>query len=333
MDVTRTAASRTKATRKQPALSATSTSPKSEFPPASSSLHPSKKLKLQASYTARSPFPDYSHPTAEEATEVYQLLSINHPSHVPTIRRSPQPMNNSAQTCGRVPNVIEAVIGTILSQNTSGANCARAKANLDEAFGRNNFEAIVHAPKEKVVDAIRTGGLANKKAGMIQTLLKDIKKKHGVYSLQHLAGEPRVLGEEPVTMKDEEIMQELLTYGGVGPKTASCVLLFCLERDSFAVDTHVYRLSRLLGWVPAKADRVLAQAHLDLLVPAELKYGLHVLMIQHGRTCKGCKKAGSGEGCVLKTYLKDKRVKTEDAFDERLEEVACETEVKEEGKD
>lgn len=36
---------------------------------------------------------------------------------------------------------------------------------------------------------------------------------------------------------------------------ASCVLLFCLARDSFAVDTHVFRLSQQLGWVPAKATR------------------------------------------------------------------------------
>ncbi len=297
-------------TQEPPAPAATLVSRKSKTSTVSSPSHPSKKLKLQASFTTRSPFPDYPHPTPEEALNVYQILSTNHPAHVPALRRSPQPTNNSSQTCGHVPNVIEAVIGTILSQNTSGANSARAKSNLDETFGRNNFEVIACAPKEEVVDAIRTGGLANKKAGMIQTLLRAVKEKHGVYSLQHLAGEPRASGEKSVVMKDEEVMQELLSYDGVGPKTASCVLLFCLGRDSFAVDTHVYRLSRLLGWVPVRADRVLAQAHLDLRVPAELKYGLHVLMIQHGRTCKGCKKDGSETSCVLKAYLKDKKTQT-----------------------
>lgn len=293
----------------------------------------SKKLKLQASYTAQSPFPEYPHPTSSEALEVYNLLTAAHRPNAPVVRQPPQATSNSAQTCGRVPNVIEAVIGTILSQNTSGANCARAKKGLDEAFGRNNFEGIVNAPKEKVVDAIRVGGLANKKAGMIQNLLKAIKEKHGVYSLQHLAGEPRTPDDTPIIMSDEEIMQELLSYDGVGPKTASCVLLFCLERDSFAVDTHVYRLSRLLGWVPATADRVLAQAHLDLRIPAGLKYGLHVLMVQHGRACKGCKKPGSGESCVLKTYLREKRIKTEEDFDQKLEEVNREMGVKEEEKE
>ncbi|KAJ3565475.1 hypothetical protein NP233_g7611 [Leucocoprinus birnbaumii] len=282
-----------------------------------------KKQKLQASFTKISPFPDYPHPTPDEASAIHQLLNTTHRPDAPAVRQPPQATSNSAQTCGHVPNVIEAVIGTILSQNTSGTNCTRAKRGLDAAFGRNNFEAMANARKEEVVDAIRTGGLANKKAGMIQGLLRDVKKRHGDYSLQHLAGEGRsARSRTQALLRDEEIMEELLSYDGVGPKTASCVLLFCLGRDSFAVDTHVYRLSRLLGWVPSKADRVLAQAHLDIRIPASLKYGLHVLMIQHGRACRGCKRPGSSEKCVLKDYLKQKTIKTEEEIDKRIEEVS-----------
>lgn len=150
-----------------------------------------------------------------------------------------------------------------------------------------------------MVEALKHGGLANKKAKTIQDILGAIKAKHGDYSLQHLTSP---------NLSNSEIMQELISYDGVGPKTASCVLLFCLGRDSFAVDTHVYRLTKILGWVPPKADRVLAQAHLDLKVPDELKYGLHVLLIQHGRACSGCKGGESkGELCVLKKYLREKK--------------------------
>jgi endonuclease-3 len=200
----------------------------------------------------------------------------------------------------------------VLSQNTTARNSSEAKRRLDETFGRNNFVAIVEAPREDVVEAIIHGGLANKKAKTIQNVLKAIKAKHGDYSLQHLASKD---------LTDDDVMTELVSYDGVGPKTASCVLLFCLGRDSFAVDTHVYRLSKLLGWVPQKADRVLAQAHLDLRVPDELKYGLHVLLIQHGRACSGCKKAGKGD-CVLKTYLKERKgAKSEEEVEARMEEV------------
>ncbi|KAF8954473.1 DNA glycosylase [Flammula alnicola] len=264
-----------------------------------------KKLKLQSSFVVESPFPDFGHPTPTEALEVFNLLSKAHPSHDP-VRKPPAASSNSAQTCGNVPNVIESLIGTILSQNTSGKNSTRAKIALDASFGRNNFIAIAAAPHGDVADAIRSGGLANKKATTIQNVLKAIKDRHGDYSLQHLGAV-----EEGKRMSDDDIMKELISYDGVGPKTASCVLLFCLGRDSFAVDTHVFRLSKLLGWVPAKADRILTQAHLDLRIPDELKYGLHVLMIQHGRVCKGCKKSGSGESCILKTYLKEKKSQNE----------------------
>ena len=62
-----------------------------------------------------------------------------------------------------------------------------------------------------------------------------------------------------------------------------------LQRSSFPVDTHVFRLSRYLNWVPIKATRETTYAHLDTKIPAELKYPLHNLLIRHGRTCKHCK--------------------------------------------
>lgn len=276
-----------------------------------------KKLKLQSTYTEESPFPGHGHPTPAEAQEVFDLLSHAHRTHAEApLRKPPVASGNAAQSCGNVPNVIEALIGTVLSQNTSGHNSTSAKAGLDAAFGRNNFSVIATAPCSEVVSAIRSGGLANKKAVTIQNILKSIKEKHGDYSLQHLAAI-----DEDTRMNDEAIMQELMSYDGVGPKTASCVLLFCLGRDSFAVDTHVFRLSKVLGWVPAKADRVLTQAHLDLRVPNELKYGLHVLMIQHGRVCKGCKKAGSREDCILKTYLRDRKGQNSNDIGVKLESV------------
>jgi endonuclease III len=277
------------------------------------STNQSKKLKLLASHALESPFPDFSRPSPAEAQEVYDILANAHPQLAPSTK-DPSDANDAAATCGKVPNVLESLIGTILSQNTSGKNSTAAKRNLDSAFGRNNFEAIVNAPKAEVVEAIRTGGLANKKAEVIQRVLREVKERHGSYSLQHLAGiiEGDKSKKECKVSSDEDAMKELVSYDGVGPKTASCVLLFCLGRASFPVDTHVFRISRFLGWVPSRADRVTAQAHLDLKVPNELKYGLHVLMVGHGRRCKGCR--GRGD-CPLKAWLKSSKV----VDDEELE--------------
>ncbi|KAI0659954.1 DNA glycosylase [Cubamyces menziesii] len=293
-----------------------------------SSPHKSKKLKLLASHSLASPFPDFPRPTPTEAVQVHALLSAAHPD-LPAHPRRPSAANDSARTCGSVPNVLESLIGTILSQNTSARNSTAAKRGLDAAFGRNDFAAIARARREDVVEAIKTGGLANKKAGVIQKILQEVHERHGAYSLQHLAavvdpsdikGKLKAESTVPTSkVSDEEAMQELVSYDGVGPKTASCVLMFCLGRASFPVDTHVFRLSRLLGWVPQKADRVTAQAHLDLTIPNDLKYGLHVLMVGHGRRCKGCKGGGAKGDCVLKKWLRESKGVKEEVLEAKIE--------------
>ena len=37
---------------------------------------------------------------------------------------------------------------------------------------------------------------------------------------------------------------------GLGPKTISCVGLYCLATRDFPVDTHVFRFAIRFGWVP-----------------------------------------------------------------------------------
>ena len=255
-----------------------------------------KKLKLVSTYAIASPFPDYPHPTPEEAHAVHTLLVQTH-AECSFIRKPPTDVDNSASTCGNVANILDSLIGTILSQNTSAANSTRAKRDLDVAFGKHNFAAIAEAPQAMVYDAIKHGGLAQKKSKTIQAILRSVHAKHGSYSLEHLISPD---------LTNTEIMQELQSYDGVGPKTASCVLLFSLARESFAVDTHVFRLSHLLGWVPKKTNRVMAQAHLDVRIPGELKYALHVLMVHHGRKCKGCKGHGAKGDCILKNWLRER---------------------------
>lgn len=279
-------------------------------------VNKAKKLKLLASHSLESPFPDFARPTKAEAQDVYDILASAHPKDV--AKDAAHSSKNAASTCGSVPNVLESLIGTILSQNTSGKNSTAAMLSLEARFGKNNFEAIATAQYAEVVEAIRSGGLANKKAAVIQRILKDVKEKHGSYSLQHLAGEVKAGGngeETPHIFTDDEAMAELVSYNGVGPKTASCVLLFCLGRASFPVDTHVFRISRMLGWVPEKADRVTAQAHLDLKIPDELKYGLHVAMVEHGRRCTGCKKKGAD--CPLKNWLRTRKHVGDAAVEEK----------------
>src|SRR5205823_14804467 len=84
----------------------------------------------------------------------------------------------------RLPALDELIV-TILSQNTSDTNTDRAYASLRERFG--GWEAVMAAPTAEVVDAIRTGGLANQKAPRIQQVLREVSSSRHGFSLEWLA--------------------------------------------------------------------------------------------------------------------------------------------------
>jgi endonuclease-3 len=182
---------------------------------------------------------------------------------------------------------VDLLVMTILSQNTSDTNSLRAFALLKSRFG--GYEEILAAPEEAVADSIRTGGLADMKARRIKETLARIKQYAGSVELGFLAG-----------MKKEEAMGYLLSLPGVGPKTASVVLLFAFGKPFLPVDTHVFRLSRRLGLVGGEVRPEKAQAALERIVPPEKYLALHLNLIRHGRLV--CRARGPRhEECVLKS--------------------------------
>jgi endonuclease-3 len=82
----------------------------------------------------------------------------------------------------------------------------------------------------------------------------------------------------------------LLRLNGVGPKTASIVLLFSLGKPAFPVDTHIFRVTKRLGWIPPRASREQAHEILAALAPPKIYYPLHLNIIALGREdCKARK--------------------------------------------
>lgn len=63
-------------------------------------------------------------------------------------------------------------------------------------------------------------------------------------------------------------------------------------RSSRRDDSHVFRITKSLGWIPAKADRETAFRHLNVRITKELKYALHSLLVKHGRGCENCSATG-----------------------------------------
>jgi len=94
----------------------------------------------------------------------------------------------------------------------------------------------------------------------------------------------------------EEARESLMQLPGVGPKTADVVLLFCAEKPTIPVDTHVNRVSKKLGLAPANGDYETIRKSLQSLYNPEDYLAVHLLLISLGRKycrarnplCKQC---------------------------------------------
>ena len=169
---------------------------------------------------------------------------------------------------------IDELIFTILSQNTTDLNSARAFQNLMNAFGTP--ENIVKQPVELIAEQIRIAGLGNIKSARIKKILSEIKRQVGHYDISFLGD-----------MSTEDAKKWLRSLDGVGPKTAAVVLCFAFGMPVMAVDTHVYRVSKRLGWINSKISVEKAHDKLESIIIPEFRYKLHVYLITHGR--KICK--------------------------------------------
>ena len=173
--------------------------------------------------------------------------------------------------------VLDQLVATILSQNTSDANSGPAFGQLRRQFG--DWDAVRRAPVARIARAIRRGGLSNQKAPRIKAILQEIHRQRGELSLEFLGRLP-----------PREAEQYLRNPPGVGPKTAACVLLFACRMPLLPVDTHVHRVSRRLDLIGPRTDAAKAHPQLARLVRPRLVLEFHIQLIRHGRTtCKARK--------------------------------------------
>jgi endonuclease-3 len=166
---------------------------------------------------------------------------------------------------------IDELIATVLSQHTNDINRDRAFEQLKKRFP--SWEQVLRAPVRSIASAIKPAGLSNQKAPRIKAILQQIAEANdGNLTLDFLE-----------RMPPDEALAWLKKLPGVGPKTAACVLLFSFGKPVFPVDTHIFRISKRLGWLDEKVTEAKANELLDQIVPNEIKYRLHLNMIAHGR--------------------------------------------------
>ncbi|MFO7167053.1 MAG: endonuclease III [Chloroflexota bacterium] len=196
---------------------------------------------------------------AERAMAVYELLGEQYGIRPWAPRREP----------------MHELISTILSHRTTQANEARAFQQLWAKYG--SWEAIRDAPVEGIAEAIAPANFAEAKAPRIKAVLAQIIAERGEASIDFLADLP-----------PEEGLAWLQSLPGVGPKTASLVLLFCFRKPVLPVDTHVHRVSGRIGLIGPRATAEQAHALLLRLLPrdADLLWNFHHNMLRHGqRVC------------------------------------------------
>jgi len=167
-------------------------------------------------------------------------------------------------------DAVETLVGCILSQATTDAQSDAAYNALVAKYP--SWAKLRDARVADIARVIKSAGLANEKARYIKGALQFIERERGALNLDFLN-----------ELRETDARKWLMQMEGVGPKTASIVLLFAQKRKVFPVDTHVHRVTRRLGWIGEKTSAEQAHQILEALIPPKRYYAMHRNLIRLGR--------------------------------------------------
>jgi endonuclease-3 len=172
--------------------------------------------------------------------------------------------NPSPTTELEYQNPYTLLVAVVLSAQATDASVNIATRPLFEHV--KTPEQMVELGEERLRDAIKTIGLFNTKAKNVIALSKDLIRDHG--------------SQVPRTR------EELEKLPGVGRKTANVVLNTAFGEETFAVDTHIFRVCNRTGVAPGK-DVLQVELKLEKAVPQPFRLNAHHWLILHGRyICK-----------------------------------------------
>lgn len=161
-------------------------------------------------------------------------------------------------------NPYQLLVAVVLSAQATDASVNIATRPLFEHIKKPR--QMVELGEDRLREAIKMIGLFNTKAKNVIALSQALIDNHG--------------GEVPRTR------EQLQALPGVGRKTANVVLNTAFGEETFAVDTHVFRVCNRTGLAPGKTvDDV--EAKLEKIVPQPFRRDAHHWLILHGRyICK-----------------------------------------------
>lgn len=150
--------------------------------------------------------------------------------------------------------------------------------------------------------------LAASSPEVIQPYIKSISYPNN--KAKHLKG----MAEKLVNEFNGQVpadLDTLQTLPGVGRKTANVVASVVFNKDTFPVDTHVFRVSQRIGLVEPSKTPLQVEQQLLKLIPKNYRGKFHHWLILHGRyTCLArrpkCESCGIANVCKYyqESYVK-----------------------------
>ena len=161
-------------------------------------------------------------------------------------------------------NPYTLLVAVALSAQATDAGVNKATRPLFAAVATP--EEMVALGEDALRDAIKTIGLFNTKAKNVIALSRRLIDDYG--------------GEVP---RDRDALE---TLPGVGRKTANVVMNVAFGAETFAVDTHIFRVCNRTGLARGKTP-LAVEERLDKATPAPFRLHAHHWLILHGRyVCK-----------------------------------------------
>ncbi len=172
-----------------------------------------------------------------------------------------------------LPDSVDMIIATILSQNTNDNNSYKAYQNLKRKY--KSWNKLLNVNRSDIEKEIKVAGLGLQKSKAIKDFITNLYKEKKKISLEHI-----------IDLDNSEAIVELTKFKGIGIKTASCVLLFAEGRNVCPVDTHVHRTVNRIGLVKASTpDKTFFKLNENF--PPKIAHQFHTNLIRLGREiCK-----------------------------------------------
>ncbi len=173
---------------------------------------------------------------------------------------------------GNKKNPLNELLYIQLSLRTTGPSFERVYLGFKRRFPK--WDGVYKANVKQIAKALFNAGLSNQKAANLKAILSKLKADFGRVSLAPLK-----------EYNDREVEEYLCSLAGIGKKSARCIMLYSFERQVFPVDAHCFRIIKRLGWIKRDGennDRIADK--IQKMIPATLRYSLHVNMVAHGRS-------------------------------------------------